>query len=409
MVDQRACEAPREFFVNADFDLSLRARWRKAQGSRLARQVSDLAPLFLLAGGPEESLLVDDLPPSAFLDYLSRAGIEHLSPTTRDAPRLNHRFTPFGWNREAAILAQSYTTPPRHPPLDIVQRVNSRLFSARLESELFDDTQAPQVFHELGALKEYLAVTGPTHKGWLIKSSHGNAGIGHCRIVSLPMTEEIERTLAELLDEDGALVVERWRDRTADLCASYHVDEDGAVHAVHLHESVITSRGSFLGALYGSHSPALERWGDALHETVHSVAQRLATEGYYGPVCQDAFVFSDKGQTHLRPLVEINARLHITYPILERLRSWQRSVVAYFRFFASKNLTLGSDLTTFEHRFARHRFDPERGHGVLLMTPPSVGEGARAHIPRKQGVLFVGKQQEQLLEMERAFREAFSR
>ena len=173
----------REYFVNADFDLSLRPNRKTGTVDGKGQQASEMPFHLLFFGFDGDSVLVDAAPDEDFLAYLARAGLSRPVAKTPSGRVLDAQFVPFGWNEEAAEVNRSYTRPAAHPPLDIVKRVNGRRFAANLEGELFDGDETLGVFDSLGEIEACIASRPPEEK-WLLKSEHGNAGLGNRRVHS---------------------------------------------------------------------------------------------------------------------------------------------------------------------------------------------------------------------------------
>ena len=138
----------REYFVNADFDLSLRPNRKAETVDGRGQQASEMPFHLLFLGSDGDSVLVNVEPDEDFLAYLGRAGLSR--PVTRALPELttDAHFAPFGWNEEAEEINGFYARPASHPPLDIVKRVNGRRFAAKLERELFEGDETLGIFEE---------------------------------------------------------------------------------------------------------------------------------------------------------------------------------------------------------------------------------------------------------------------
>lgn len=397
--------APREIYINVDFDLSLRKGWDGPPRARIARQVRDLVPTFLIVGPPRDTLLVHEPLPEGFVAYLDAKGIEHLTPTLVEHRDPSRELVPFGWNEASARLAAACDPPPARPALEIVREVNSRRFSSRLESELYGAHTWSGAFESLESLEERLATTDSPTGQWIVKASHGNAGLGNRRLAGSSLSPVERMGLAALLEDDGCLFLEPWRERRTDLCASFTLRKDGEVTDLGFHEFVNTVGGSFIGAFFGDPSPALVRWGDALEEMTRRVAEAMAGAGYFGPACIDTFTYLENGEECLRPLVDLNARWNISAPGLAHHRRQGREGVLLYRFFAPKDLAFCEDTEDFDRRLGPLAFDPESGRGILLSSPLSLGSGAEKHKPQKVGVIFHGDRRQELLDMERHLRE----
>ncbi len=394
----------REFFVNADFDLSLRP-YRKAETVDGRGQQASEMPYHLLFFGTEgDSLLVDVAPDEGFLAYLGRAGLSQ--PVTGTLPRLasEAQFVPFGWNDEAAEINRSYARPATHPPLDTIKRVNGRRFAAKLEEELFSCDEIIGVFDALEEIEACVA-SRPPDEQWLLKSEHGNAGLGNRRLRSSQLSQPDREVARRLLAEDVCVLLERWRNREIDVATVFEIARGGTVRDLFVYEVVNTADGAYIGSIFDQASDTLAPWIPEVKEVALKVAERLADEGYFGPVCLDHFVWSQGVDRRLRPLADLNARLQVSAPILRQWRSWGSDGVVYWRLFASRKLRLPTDYIELEAALGGDAFDATSRRGILVTSPFDVA-GKRL---RRFGVLLAGDSRPEVDEMDRRLRERFEK
>ncbi len=412
----------RELYINLDFDMSLRAGGGRRDLA--ARRARDLAPAFLLAGGREDRVLLEDRVPAEFLEYLGAQGFEPAAVGRTDEPETDREFVPYGWNERAAELARRYQRVPEHPELEVVGRVNSREFSAELERELFRDANADAdghadedggehgdghglgMFETLEDLERALRSADAPPGGFVVKANHSNAGLGNCRLRTAEPTPDERRVIARILEESGAVALEIWRRRVKDLVATMRVEREGTASSVRVHEIVNTAEGSFLGAIHGGESPPCEA---ELRDAAQQVAARLASAGFFGPACFDAFTWRDGDRTRLRPLVDLNARLGMSQPTRQVARRLGEDRVCYGRFFSARRFPFGGDQEEFEERIGDRGFDPGARRGVLLASPLRLGDGDDARVARRFAVVFVGESREEVLGMDSSFRDEFDR
>ncbi len=177
--------------------------------------------LFFGTGG--DSVLVDAAPDEDFMEYLERAGLSR--PVTGASAGLttDAKFVPFGWNEEAAAINRSYTRPAFHPPLDVVKRVNGRRFAARLERELFAGDEVLGVFEAPDEIEACIS-SRPPDEEWLLKSEHGNAGLGNRRLRSSELSQSDREVMRRLLAEDACVLVEKWRNRVLDIATVFELE-----------------------------------------------------------------------------------------------------------------------------------------------------------------------------------------
>jgi hypothetical protein len=394
----------REYFVNADFDLSLRPHRRAEAVDGRGQQASEMPFHLLLCGTGGDSVLVDVALDEKFLAYFERAGLSR--PVTNALPGLSPdaQFVPFGWNEKAAQINGSYTRPASHPPLDVVKRVNGRRFAAKVERELFEGDDVLGVFDTPGGIEACIA-SRPPEEEWLLKSEHGNAGLGNRRLRSPELSQSDREVIRRLLAEDACVLVEKWRDRVLDIATVFEVDRGGTVKGLYAYEVVNTADGAYIGSIFDYGSEPLEPWLPAVTDVALKVAERLAQEGYFGPVCLDHFVWPEGGDRRLRALADLNARLQVSAPILRLWRSWDADRVVYWRLFAARKLRLPSDYIELETVLGGDAFVAATRRGILVTSPFDVA-GKKL---RRFGVLLAGGSRAEVEAMDRRLRERFEK
>jgi hypothetical protein len=393
----------REFLINADFDLSLRPRRPREATDGRGRQALEMPHHLLLLGVEGDSVLVDQPPNGDFLAYLGRAGLPR--PSTTVLPRVtpNARFVPFGWNAEAVDLNGSYTMPEVHPPLEVVRRVNGRRFAAMVERELFDVDEVLGIYETPDEVEACVA-SRPVGEEWLVKSEHGNAGLGNRRLRSRTLGESDREVLRRLLSEDVCVVLERWRRRVIDISTVFTV-VNGAAADLHVYEVVNTADGAYIGSFFESSAGNIGPWRPTIVDIASKVARRLSDEGYFGPVCLDHFVWSDGTEHRLRPLADLNARLQVSAPLLRLWRAWGEDRVFYWRLFAARKLRLPTDYFDLENALGNDAFDSGGRRGIVVTSPFQVADRKS----RRLGVLLSGTSRAEVEEMDRRLRGRFEK
>lgn len=399
----------KEYEPNTDFDLSLRPRWAGPAGPAAARQLDEFALHFVLAGGAEDSVRLPDRLPDEFLESMDGNRLTMPKITVRPAIRAEQTLVPFGWNRSAVELNLRYAEPARHPPLETVRRVNGRSFAVAAEREL-----AGNRYHvgDPGSVEEVesaVAEAAEAPHGWLAKSEHGNAALGNRRLRCRRLSETDRRWLRATFTQDDRVVLEPWCCRVADLCTTFDLGRDGRMTGLAVHQVVNTADGAFIGALFEAYSEVVERWRPDLRQAADVVASRLVREGYFGPVCFDSFVWNDGGRRRLRPLADLNARCHMSMAARRVWQEWGAEGVVYWRLFSRRKLGLPEGHDRLERELGGDGFSPDSRKGVLIASPLWVTWDGRRMLPRRLGVLFVGRSRDEIMGQEARFRDRFER
>jgi len=395
----------REYLVNADFDLSLRRGRLPSPAGARGRQAEELAFHLLLLGVDGNSVIVAQPPDGTFLAYLEECGLPRPEISVLPSIRRNSCLTPFGWNREAASLNRRYAKPAVHPPLDVVRRVNGRRFGASIARDLCGGNDVIGVFTSVEAVEECVAGRTAMEKEWMLKSEHGNSGLGNRRLRTSDLSETDRKVIRRLLAEDECVLVEPFRTRVLDLSTVFEVDAAGEVRDPHLHEVINTADGAFIGALFEPDPTTFGPWREDLVHVVELVARHLADAGYHGPVCLDSFVWDDGGRPRLRPVVDLNARLHMSAAALALWRAWGRDRVVFWRFFSSRKLRLPRGHDELWRTLGECAYEAKGQSGVIVTSPLEIA-GRR---PLWVGVLFAGASREEVESLESRFRELFKR
>jgi hypothetical protein len=394
-----------EHLLNADFDLSLRPRWSGPGAGRARRRIADMAWHALHLAGDGDTVLVPEAPPEDFVRYLRSCGLELPELTIEPEICTDNRLLPFGWNRRAAELNRRYPRPARHPDLETVRQVNGRRYAARIEVEWRGDAHVTGVAETLDELLRLIADDTSAPSGWVIKSEHGNAGLGNRRIRRRDPTADDLDVVRRMLEEDDAVVVERWRSRLRDLCVTFQVGTDGRTHDVHVHETVNTADGAFLGALFEADEHPIGMWREPMHDAADSLATQLAADGYSGPACIDGFVWDDHGESRLRPLVDLNARRQISAGAAALWRRFPRRGAAYWRFFNRRKIELPASYDELVRAFGDDAFDPRADRGVLVTAPLWIGPDRRPS--DTAAMLIAGRDRDEVFAVDRRIRARF--
>jgi hypothetical protein len=239
---------------------------------------------------------------------------------------------------------------------------------------------------------------------WIVKSEHGNSGLANRRLepgeLSSADTTFVERRLVE----DDRMVIEPWLERVGDWSVIFDVPFDP--RTVRTHEVVCTAAGAFIGALFDEASQPVDLRARLIGHAA-GIAERLSAEGYFGPVCVDALTWKERGELRLRPLVDLNCR-HAMSDGAHRLRSrLAPDRVFYYRFFNRRKLRLPSDLAAFVAALGERRYRAETREGILLASPLRLDPGPKEWRPAKLAVIFVARDRQGVIELERWFRRRF--
>jgi hypothetical protein len=253
-------------------------------------------------------------------------------------------------------------------------------------------------------LESYLAGSSAM-AGWIVKAEHGNAGLANRRLRHQRLTAADRRFVEDRLSEDDRLVVEPWLPRERDWCVVFDAPFDP--RRLRVHETLYTADGALIGALFEPPAVIPGAPLEQLGTVAERVAADLAREGYSGPVCVDAFTWSDGDRRALRPLVDLNCRLAMSDSAYRLWRRLAPERTFFYRFFSCRKIDLGDDLSAALEALGPQRYDPNSRRGILLASPLRVGEAGESWRPGKLAVAFVADDRSSVFEQERGFRRAF--
>ncbi len=301
--------------MNADFEMELAA---KAAGRTYRRPASfaevnrQLTKHLLWLASPGDALLAEMPWADALASEAEGRAVQLITP---DAPgdQSTRVFTPWGWTQNAvAIGEQAGAVVLRHPPLEAVARVNSKLWSHALEQTwgiLLPGAAACANFAELAAAVAR-ACPGAQDK-WVIKSPFGFAARDRVlgRGAALAGTASAA-WCARRFARGETLIFQPWLDVRREYGVVIMVREDGTIDILGISDLQTNGAGTGIGYLLNR---AVEpQRAEALRRTALLVGEKLFAEGYTGPAGVDAL----EHKSGLHPLLEINARYTMGFDAL---------------------------------------------------------------------------------------------
>jgi hypothetical protein len=290
--------------MNADFETELSQedgmKYRRLPFYEALNQ--RLAPYLLWLARAGDAVLLNEPWPDEVRREAERREVELISP--QHAKNLAHHiFTPWGWASSAVALGERVGAIVNPVPLEIVRRVNSKLWSHALEVELGIAQKGASTASTFEELQEAVARACPLpNDKWVIKSPFGFAA--RDRVLGRgPRLEGAQATWCQRRFQRGeTLIFQPWLEVIREYGVVLEILWDGSCEIHGVSDLQTNGAGTGTGYILGR-KPTLERMAE-LERIAHLVAERLFREGYRGPVGMDALE-----HTHgLHPLLEINAR-----------------------------------------------------------------------------------------------------
>ncbi|MFQ3591277.1 MAG: hypothetical protein SNJ67_13400 [Chloracidobacterium sp.] len=305
---------PRLWHINVDFEAELAAfvqgRRYVPTGAFAARNQMVAYNVLRYLARAGDALLV----PSAWLAPLAaeatRAGVV-LVPLENPGNRSGYEFTPWGWTPQALRVGERTGARLSPPALEVVARVNSKVYSHRLEAELgVADTRARLVTTDTELAAQVARACPQAQDKWVVKHPYGVAAreriLGRGPSLSPAAAAWCRRRFAD----GDTLLFEPWHPATREygLCGFIHAD--GSVALLGVSRPVANGAGTLVGYELTSEPPPSALW------TVgRQVGSRLAADGYRGPWGSDALEHAHGW----RLLLEINARWTVGFLALAAL------------------------------------------------------------------------------------------
>ena len=388
----------RLWYLNGDFDLELAGE----PIGRLERAVAEMSLWFLLAAEAGDRVICDRLPPQQYLEHLADAGLVVAKPAEEGQHYPNLSAEAWGWTARSRDRLAGFGARLSHPALEVVARVNGRLFAHRVTQELgLGVPGAVQV--EPGRL---LRGESPLSGQQVVKPLHSAAGRGMLRSPDGSWNPQQQAVLEVLENQDVPVVLEPWLERTYDLASRFDLDENGRLSNLRHHRCLVGTDGTFYANLMRPNETQ-EGFADTLARAAERIAEALNKQGYFGPVGLDAFLYRDKGgEQSLAAAVDINAR----HPVSSLAYSlWQRISLEHcflLRTLTVKKHHLPDDYQAWSELLGETAYDRSSRTGALLLTPLRLPHPKGSIQPKRSLLAMVAPT---MAELENLYREAFPR
>jgi hypothetical protein len=226
-----------------------------------------------------------------------------------DALGVDHEVRPFAITPGIAALDGLRGLSFAGPPLEVVRRVNSKVYSTMLRDRLGLDNPGVVVEQSSDLERAGLRVmaNAPAGRPLLIKDPFGVSGAGNLTVSSPATLRRIASHLArqEQRGKRTQLVLEPLLDKGRDFSCQLSIGRDGALSVLSLQEMVNDHR-AYLGSRTAPEELVEVVAARGYFDVTTAVGRELHDAGYWGPACLDSMVL---GEGVVFPIVEINARM----------------------------------------------------------------------------------------------------
>ncbi len=196
-----------------------------------------------------------------------------------------------------------------HHNRSVEQLLNSKLTSARIARENGWGFHEGDIVSSLKELKLHLEKF-PEKENWIIKRPHSFSGIGHYQFQPQSINEGIiEKILS------SPVLLEPVYERVFDIGTTFIVNEKNILRQFMV-ENFNSTSGGFLG---GAGAENVDKFKKYIQNKFHydltelelmtkKIAEKYIEAGAVSNVQIDSFIYKEKGQLKLYPLVEVNYR-----------------------------------------------------------------------------------------------------
>jgi hypothetical protein len=292
--------------MNADFEAEL--AHRAAHPSAPYRRTGflealnrRLAPRLLWLAREGDALLLEAPPDDGLREEARRRGVRLMMAGEAAASGMS--FEPWGWTESAVEMAERAGASVSAPPLEVVARVNSKLWSHALELKLGVAMPGAAVAQTLAELGRAIgrACPRPGDK-WVVKSPYGFAARDRVLGRGPRLGEPAAKWARRRFSRGESLIFQPWLEVVREYGAVMEISRAGAVSLLGFSDVLANGAGTATGYLLGR-PPAPHRARELEH-FARVVGAALFGAGYFGPAGVDALEHSGG----LHPLLEVNAR-----------------------------------------------------------------------------------------------------
>ncbi|WP_394842809.1 hypothetical protein LZC95_37775 [Pendulispora brunnea] len=215
--------------------------------------------------------------------------------------------------RALKILEAAGAVPERHPPVEVLRRVNSRAFASAMGATL----PSGRFVTSLDEARVMLGTSPAVGRGWRIKRAFGMTGRGQ-RPVDVGAASDADIAFVRAGLAEGGVQIEPNVSIVDEYAIHGMLDQEEGTHALGvLVKQRCDARGSWIATERIAEPTSTEQTiGARLVEEAARVAEALVREGYFGPFGIDAYTYRDpSGALALQPRSEINARYTMGFAI----------------------------------------------------------------------------------------------
>ncbi len=394
-----------EFLINADYDVQLLFQGKIP--NHLQIRAREFGIHFLAALPSCDSVVLYDNVPQKFLNYLEDCGFRppRIVPFGHATPKA--AFLPFAWDKAAVCQANMYEIGKQKtfPSINIVQRVNSKVFSHKLENKMFGNIHGSFILRNSKHFDDFF-----THQDgeWVVKAEFGNAALANRRIG--PKGRGLESARKFIESFSCRFIVEPWHNRLMDIGCSFNLTSAGQYSNFVTHRLLNTPGGGFLGIEISQDSCLSGSRQILLQAAAEGVAQALTRAGYWGAAGLDSYIFkNNQGEEEFRPVTEINARLTMAFPAHRLYELIEGQGVLLWRMFPLNRLSLPDSVGAFRRELGNKHFYRDKKSGIMALSPWELEAQTGSRVPAAASFLFYGQKAGDTADLVELFKKKFQK
>ncbi len=330
---------PRMLLPNFTFEDQVTGRTAR-DTQETQRAADELAPLMALLAEPGDTVIVRaGAIPGDVPECLNHAVFAPFSGDFATSELL-----PWGWSSAAAASAKTVGMKEDcWPSMDAVRHVNGRCFFAEFDvvvdasseqrpspqsltpSGTHRDAKFGTLCRNVGEWRDAVsALSADGFNRWVAKPEISHAGRNRLIASGHDLNGQQRGWLEKHVRLGGCVYVEPWVKITAECGLQFEIDAGGEVRFLGATPLLNDPVGRYHGSIIHKHELVSTWWLPAVDHG-RKICRAAFQAGYFGPLGIDSMTYEDAhGQTHLRPVNDVNARFTMGRLALE-LRSQMRA------------------------------------------------------------------------------------
>ncbi len=245
----------------------------------------------------------------------------------------NYLMSPYSILTESSEFCSYYKIKNSFPDIQIVKKVNSKIYSHHLSKRLFEGSKGKLLNSSSELFYSGKELLKKSH--FIIKDQYGVSGNGNIVIDSENKLLSIYKYIdgQERKGKKTEFLLEPLLDKKIDFSCQFEIDKSGKVNIISIQQ--MKNNGFSFFSIQTADSLFIEQLEQiGYFYQVNEIAMELFNEGYFGYVCLDSMQLQDNT---IIPIVEINARKSmglINYQLNRFLSNY--NVSGYLTFFHFK-------------------------------------------------------------------------